>query len=85
MQSNYLDPFIETLGRDALQQIQLKKFQIMLGSLLKTNAFYRRKLLAAGIKNPEDFRSLENLHLLPFTTKAELSADQTSHPPYGTN
>jgi phenylacetate-CoA ligase len=85
MQTSYLDPFIETLGREALGQIQLKKLQMMLGPVLKSNSFYQRKLRAAGIKYPEDLRTLEDLQLLPFTTKAELSADQASHPPYGTN
>lgn len=81
----YLDPFVETLGREALRQIQLKKFQLMLEPVLRGNAFYRRKLGQTGIKRPEDVQSLEQLQQLPFTTKIELTADQTEHPPYGTN
>jgi phenylacetate-CoA ligase len=81
----HLSPFIESLGREALMEIQLRKFQIMLGPVLETNAFYRRKLGEAGVRRPEDVQTFEDLKKLPFTTKLELSTDQASHPPYGTN
>jgi len=48
----------------------------MLREILRTNAFYRRKLSASV--------SLDEWGSLPFTTKAELSHDQAEHPPYGT-
>jgi phenylacetate-CoA ligase len=54
MDTRYLEPFIETLGREALAQIQLKKFQLMLAPVLQTNAFYQHKLGAAGVKQPRD-------------------------------
>ncbi len=85
MEIRYLDPFIETLGREALTQIQLKRFQLMLDPVLKTNAFYRRKLGEAGVKRPQDVQTVDDLRRLPFTTKVELSTDQAAHPPYGTN
>ena len=81
----YLDPFIETLGREALQQIQLKKFQMMLGPILSTNTFYRRKFAEAGVKHATDIHTYADLQRIPFTTKAELSRDQLDHTPYGTN
>lgn len=81
----YLDPFIETLGKEALNQIQLKKFQLMLAPILKSNAFYRRKLSAAGIKRPEDIKTYEDFQKIPFTTKVDLTKDQIDNPPYGTN
>ena len=84
-ETTYLDPFIETLAREALREIQIKKLQLMLGPLLETNAFYREKLRAAGLRYQGDVRSLEDYSRLPFTTKQELSADQVAHPPYGTN
>jgi phenylacetate-CoA ligase len=83
--TRYLDPFIETLGREALTQIQLKKLQLMLDPILKTNAFYRQKLNAVGVKAPEDVQTIEDYKRLPFTTKTELSIDQTERPPYGSN
>ena len=82
---SYLDPFVETIGRDALEQIQVKKLELMLGPVLRDNPFYRAKLRAAGLQSAADFRSLESLHALPFTTKAELSEDQAAAPPFGTN
>jgi phenylacetate-CoA ligase len=83
--NSYLDPFLETLGSEALRQVQLKKFQLMLGTVLQGNAFYRKKFGAAALIDPGDLRSLDDLLYLPFTTKNELSIDQAQNPPYGTN
>ena len=80
-----LNSFIETLGREALTQIQIKKLQAMLAPVLETNPFYQRKLSEAGLRQPEDIQTLEDYRRLPFTTKDELSADEEAHPPYGTN
>lgn len=82
---SYLDPFIETLGREALQQVQLKKLQLILSAVLESNPFYKRKLNTAGIKSSRDLADLEDLSSLPFTTKLEFSQDQTDSPPYGSN
>jgi len=76
---------IETLNREALVQIQLKKLQQMLGPVLKTNAFCKHKLRDAGVRQSLDVQTLEDYRQLPFTTKEELSTDQAAHPPYGTN
>ena len=64
---------------------QLHRLREMLAPVLETNAFYRQKLIEAGITHPNDVQTLADYQQLPFTTKAELSADQVSHPPYGTN
>ena len=66
-------------------QTQLYRFREMLASVLETNAFYRQKLTEAGITDSSDVQTLADYRKLPFTTKEELSADQVSHPPYGTN
>ena len=66
-------------------RIQLQRFREILASVLETNAFYRRKLTEVGITHPNDVQTLNDYGRLPFTTKEELSADQVSHPPYGTN
>ena len=75
----------ERLSRDALAEHQLKRLHALLRAALATNALYRGKLHAAGITCAEDVASLNDLARLPFTTRAELSADQLAHPPYGTN
>ncbi len=64
---------------------QLHRLREMLAPVLETNAFYRHKLTEAGITHPDDVQTLDDYRQLPFTTKEELSADQVSHPPYGTN
>lgn len=85
MHISYLDPFIETIGREALAEIQLKKFQMMLTQILDSNAFYKNKFKEIGVTSAQDIRSFEDLHRLPFTVKPELSSDQAANPPYGTN
>ncbi len=85
MESSQLNFIVDTLGREALTEIQLKKFQIMLESILAGNDFYRKKLNDAGVKSVSDIRSMDDLRKLPFTTKQELSADQAANLPYGTN
>ncbi|MCZ6633854.1 MAG: phenylacetate--CoA ligase family protein [bacterium] len=75
----------ETLDRGALEGLQLQKLQEILALVLKQNPFYQQKLRAAGIHQPEDVQTLADYRRLPFTTKAELSADQDAHRPYGTN
>lgn len=64
-----------------LSAAQLDRVRHLIGTLAG-NAFYARKL--DGIR-AEDVRTLEDFARLPFTTKAELVADQAAHPPYGTN
>jgi len=78
-------PFIDTLAREALQEVQLRRFQASLGTILESNAFYRAKFRQAGLRSANDVGSAEDFYRLPFTTKQELSDDQSAHPPYGTN
>lgn len=54
----------------------------LIAAIRPTNRFYAHKLRdlnLADLTTPADIRRL------PFTTKAELVADQLQHPPYGTN
>lgn len=64
---------------------QLRRLREMLAPVLETNAFYRQKFIKAGITHPNDVQTFADYQRLPLTTKAELSADQGAHPPYGTN
>ncbi len=66
-------------------KIQLRRLREMLARVLETNAFYRRKLTEVRITHPNNVQTLNDYRQLPFTTKAELSTDQVSYPPYGTN
>lgn len=49
--------------------------------MLPGNGFYARKF--SGL-TPNDLHTLDDFTQLPFTTKAELAADQAANPPYGT-
>ena len=64
---------------------QFKLLREMLAPVLETNPFYKQKLTEVGITNPNDIQTFSDYQHLPFTTKDELSVDQVTHPPYGTN
>jgi phenylacetate-CoA ligase len=54
----------------------------MLADVLDSNEFYRSKFGTAKVRLRD---AVDAWRELPLTTKAELSADQALHPPYGTN
>lgn len=62
-----------------LRVAQLARVRALLAAVLPANPFYARKLGSAAVHSPDDFAAL------PFTTKAELTADQQQNPPYGSN
>ncbi len=63
---------------------QLARLRALLAALRPANSFYTSKLAAAHA--PADVSSLaEFAERFPFTTKAELVADQAQYPPYGRN
>lgn len=68
----------ELLDRSALARLQRQRLAHLLGQMLPGNPFYAEKFAGLDLKNPD-------LASLPFTTKAELHADQQDHPPYGRN
>jgi len=72
-------PHPEDAPRDALDRLQAERLAA-LARALAANPFYRAKF-----GGPVDLRSPADLLGLPFTTKAELIADQAEHPPYGTD
>lgn len=57
------------------------KLRRLLGVLLDRSAFYRSRLEPLAL-DPSSF-DLDDLQRLPLTTKAELTADHETHPPYG--
>jgi phenylacetate-CoA ligase len=76
-------PPLDRLDRSALSAMQSARLAKMLADIHGRNAFYTRKLDASGV-NPRDLRSPIDLSVLPLTTKSELIADQSAHPPWGT-
>ena len=81
----YLDPTLETMPREDLAAYQWQRFGRLLPAVAADNPFYRAKWRAAGVDDARTIADWEAFHRLPFTTKAELSADQDAHPPYGTD
>ena len=72
-----LDP-TETWTDAERRHHQERRRQVLLAEILgRGNPFYRARL------RPD--ASVADWDAIPFTTKAELSADQAAHPPYGTN
>lgn len=68
----------ETLPREALEAIQLRRLQETVERVYATVPFYRRKFEETGI-TPADIKSLQDLRRLPFTTKQDLRDNY----PYG--
>lgn len=72
----------DRLDRPALAELQRRRLRALLESVLPANRFYARKFAAAQV-GASDLVTPADLGRLPFTTKAELIADQEAHPPYG--
>ena len=61
----------ETLPREELEALQLRRLQNVCNRVYATVLFYRKRFDTLGI-TPADIRSLEDLRLLPFTEKQDL-------------
>lgn len=67
--------------RKRLREWQDERLQALLAELTG-NRFYQEKFRLAGLEMTK-IRRVADLSGLPFTTKAELAADQQEYPPYG--
>jgi phenylacetate-CoA ligase len=72
------NPEYEQMPREKLKELQLQRLQWVVKWAYERVPAYKQKFDAAGIK-PKDIRSLDDLTILPFTTKDELKEDY----PYG--
>jgi len=68
----------ETMPREALEAIQLRRLQTTLERAYANVPFYRQNFEKAGVK-PADIQSLDDLKRIPFTTKQDLRDNY----PYG--
>jgi phenylacetate-CoA ligase len=68
----------ETMPREALEAIQLRRLQTTVERVYANVPFYREIFRKAGV-TPADIRSLRDLRRLPFTTKQDLRENY----PYG--
>ncbi len=76
------DPALSTLPREQLVAMQDERLRTMVAYVHETSPFWRRKLSEAGV-TPAEIQSVADLPRLPFTTRAELDAEQAAHPPFG--
>lgn len=67
----YFNEELETLPRNALEALQLKRLKAVVEKVYDNVPFYRSSLDSAGIK-PESISSLSDLQRLPFTTKQNM-------------
>ena len=61
----------ETMPRDELEQLQLKRLQYLVEKVYYNVPFYRQKFSELGIK-PEHIKTLDDVKYLPFTEKQDL-------------
>jgi len=79
----YWNPLLETLPREKLEELQLKKFQRIFKFAYDNSPFYNKLYREAGIE-PGDIRTLDDIKKVPKTQKADLREIQSKEPyPYG--
>ena len=69
--STYYQPEIETMPYEQLRQLQNEKLLKQVRHVWDNVPYYRQKMEEKGV-TPEDIQSIEDLHKLPFLTKADL-------------
>jgi len=62
---------IETLPKEKLRELQLKRIKEVVKYAYEHIPYYQKKFKEAGL-NPEDIRTLEDIKYIPFTSKADL-------------
>ena len=73
----YWQPELETMPREQLEQLQVKKLKKTIEIALKSD-LYGKRLGELGL-TPDDFNSVSDIRKIPFTTKADLR----DHYPFG--
>ena len=69
--SNYYQPEIETMPYEELRQLQNEKLVRQVRHVWDNVPYYRAKMEAKGV-TPDDIQSVDDLHKLPFLSKADL-------------
>ncbi len=80
----YWNPVLETLPREKIRQLQLKKFKKILAWAYQNSPFYRHLYKEAGLE-PGDIKTFDDVAKVPKTEKSMLREAQGKEPyPYGT-
>ena len=69
--SKYFNEAIETASREELTKIQNERLVATVKRVYENVAPYRKKMEEAGL-TPDDIKSIDDLHKLPFVTKSDL-------------
>ena len=80
--SPYWNQKTETLPKPALQALQLRRLQRLVGFAWERSAFHRRLYEKAGV-TPDRIRSLDDIRRLPFMTREDWMACQAEKPLFG--
>jgi phenylacetate-CoA ligase len=78
MKLRYWDELHETMSRDRLESLQLRRLKRQVAYAHERLPLYKRRFKEAGVR-PEDIRGLEDIQRFPFTVKDDLR----DHYPYG--
>ncbi|MCX7912909.1 MAG: hypothetical protein N2506_08150, partial [Dehalococcoidales bacterium] len=73
--SEYWNPVVETLPREKLQQLQLRRFREIFTWAYEHSKFYRRLYKDAGIE-PGDIRTFDDIRKVPKIEKSMMRAVQ---------
>ena len=71
MSNNYFQPEIETASREQIVEWQNERLTNQVRYVYDNVPYYRNRMENKGVR-PEDIRSIEDLHKLPFLTKDDL-------------
>lgn len=71
MEQNYYQKEIETISLDEMQKLQSEKLVQQVKHVYENVPYYRNLMDKKGVK-PEDIKGIDDLHKLPFLTKADL-------------
>src|SRR5258706_11219712 len=74
---------LDTVSSDELRAIHDRKVSAVVRYVYDYIPFYRRKFDRIKLR-PEEIRSVDDLQLIPVTTKLEMAEDVAVSPPWGT-
>ena len=69
--SKYFQPEIETMPREQIKALQSERLVSQIRRVYDAVPYYRAKMDAKGV-TPDDIHGVEDLHKLPFLSKADL-------------
>ena len=71
MEQNYYQKEIETMPREEMKKLQSEKLKKQVRHVYENVPYYRELMDKKGV-SPDDIGGIEDLHKLPFISKADL-------------